>query len=280
VKEIAVTFGERSGLLGVMTEPDGVSSEPLTSESAPSLIVLNSGLLHKAGPSRLGAEMARAAAKCGFRALRFDLSGIGDSRMTTSNMSARERAVHDVRQSMDFVAERYGATQFLLAGLCSGSDNAHYTSLQDSRVVGSIHLDGYCVRNAEYYARHYGGRLLSLRALRDRLRPSQARQLDTRTREYPGLDELTGHFTSLSSRGVRLLYIYTGESDVYNHEGQLRKAFHSVPFGDLLEEEYHPLATHTLTSLVSRSRAIGRMTDWILQHWGSQGRQDKRQACR
>ena len=277
MKETAVTFGSQAELLGVMTEPEGPSG-PI-GPPPPALIVLNAGLLHKVGPNRLSVELARAVAKSGFRVLRFDLSGIGDSKMISANVPIRERAVRDVQAAMNFFAEHHGIDRFLLAGLCSGSDNAHYTSLQDERVVGCIHLDGYCVRNAQYYAKYYGGRLLSWRVLRSKLQPrreiervqGQRPAPNARTRKFPSWEKLTDHFTVLTSRGLRLLCIYTGESRTYNHKGQLREALHTVRFGDLLEEEFYPLAAHTFTSLASRRRVVMRVTEWLVQHWGPVG---------
>ena len=274
MKETAVTFGKQAELLGVMTEPESPSSQ--TAPPPPALIVLNAGLLHKVGPNRLSVELARAVAKSGFRVLRFDLSGIGDSKMTSANVPMRERAIRDVQAAMNFVAEHHGIDRFLLAGLCSGSDNAHHTSLHDERVVGSIHLDGYCVKNAQYYAKYYGGRLLSWRVLRSKLQSHRKTEAaegqrptpNARTREFPSLEQLTDHFTVLSSRGVRFLCIYTGESGAYNHKGQLREALYTVPFGDLLDEEFYPLAAHTFTSLASRRRVVMRVAEWLVQHWG------------
>ena len=268
MKETAIAFGSQAELLGVMTEPECPSCQ--TTPPPPALIVLNAGLLHKVGPNRLSVELARAVAKSGFRVLRFDLSGIGDSKMTSANVPMRERAIRDVQAAMNFVAEHHGINRFLLAGLCSGSDNAHHTSLHDERVVGSIHLDGYCVK-------YYGGRLLSWRVLRSKLQPRRETEAaqgqrpapNARTREFPSLEQLTDHFTVLSSRGVRLLCIYTGESGTYNHKGQLREALYTVPFGDLLEEEFYPLAAHTYTSLASRRRVVMRATEWLVRHWGA-----------
>jgi hypothetical protein len=267
--------------LGVVTEPESarITDKP---DPAPAVVLLNAGLLHKVGPNRLSVEMARALASKGFRALRFDLSGIGDSRMAAAQVPARERAVSDVRSAMDFLKQRYGAERFVLAGLCSGSDNAHHTSLHDDRVVGTIHLDGYSAVNAQYQVRYYAGRALSWRVLRNRLRPRAEKNLaenptpagNARVRPFPTREQLAEDFKRIAARGVQLLYIYTAGAKLYNYKGQLREAFFDVPFGNLLEEEFFPEAAHTYTGVASRLRVVEHATEWVVQHWGHE-----RRAC-
>lgn len=279
MKETAVAFGDRGGLLGVVTEPESASMSDKP-DRAPAIVLLNAGLLHKVGPNRLSVEMARAVASRGFRALRFDLSGIGDSRMAAAQVPARERAVSDVQSAMDFLKQRYGAERFVLAGLCSGSDNAHHTSLQDDRVIGTIHLDGYSALNAQYQVRYYVGRALSWRVLRNKLRTRAERTLtknptpaaNARARPFPTREQLAEDFKRITARGVQLLYIYTADAKLYNYRGQLREAFFDVPFGDLLEEEFHPEASHTYTGVASRRRVVEHAATWVIRHWGYERR--------
>ena len=273
MRERAVSFGG-GGLFGVVTEPDRADRD--APRDRPGVIVLNSGLLHKVGPYRLSVNLTRAIGKRGHYALRFDLSGIGDSRMTLSDLSARERAVADVGAAMDFMAEEYGVRAFVLMGLCSGSDNAHYTSLQDERVVGTVHLDGYAVPDWRYYLKYYGGRLLSLRVLRARFEKAQSEDVGRnrtpaaggRTRVFPSRSQLTHDFKQVTDRGVRLLCIFTRGAEAYNYKGQMRRTFSAVEFGDLLEEEFFPLATHTYCTLESRRAVVARITHWVSRHWG------------
>lgn len=279
MRETAVAFGDRGGLLGVVTEPESahIAVEP---KPAPAIVLLNAGLLHKVGPNRLSVEMARAVALKGFRALRFDLSGIGDSRMAASHVPARERAISDVQSAMDFLKQRYGAERFVLAGLCSGSDHAHHTSLQDDRVIGSIHLDGYSAVNPQYQIRYYAGRALSWRVLRNKLRAREERKLaknptpaaNARARPFPTREQLAEDFRRITARGVQLLYIYTVDAKLYNYKGQLREAFFDVPFGNLLEEEFYPEASHTYTGVATRLRAVEHATGWVIRHWGHERR--------
>jgi hypothetical protein len=275
VRERPVSFGGGGSLLGVVSEPEERDAQ--SSRDVPGVIVLNAGLLHKVGPYRLSVDLARAIALKSHHVLRFDLSGIGDSRMVASSRPARERAVGDVRRAMDFMAGEYGLNQFVLAGLCSGSDNSHYASLQDDRVVGTAHLDGYAIRNLKYYVKYFGGRLLSWRFLRTKLRRRENEEVArgrspavaARTREFPSKDELTRDFAKLVDRRVRLLYVYTGESESYNYKGQLRAVISGVKFGELLEEEFFPLASHTYIGLESRRKAVECVAAWLGRHWPS-----------
>lgn len=57
-----------------------IDASPLhTSEEPPIVIFLNAGLLEHWGPGRLWTDLSRAWAAIGFRCIRIDLSGIGDS---------------------------------------------------------------------------------------------------------------------------------------------------------------------------------------------------------
>ena len=122
MKEHAVSFGENNHLLGVLSEPRVKGTD------LPAVIILNSGLLHKVGPFRLNTELSRTIAENGFNVLRFDLSGIGDSKMSLKEGNRWEKAIRDTRHAMNYIFEICGSKEFVLIGLCSGSDNAHRIS--------------------------------------------------------------------------------------------------------------------------------------------------------
>ena len=275
MKETALTFGRGNNLIGIVGEPDNTPPK-----DTPAVLILNSGSLHKVGAFRLSVDLTRKLAGNGFRVLRFDLSGLGDSRLRLAKDEHEDLAVTDVREAMDCLAQRHGNRKFVLMGLCSSSDNSHRTSLVDDRIVGMVHLDGYGFRNYLYYVNHYGRRLLSRKFLARKLTNLAIADQQGRSREihspigvierkFPSIEQVEKEFALLMERDVRLLYIYTRGGESYNnYQHQLRDTFKSVDFRDRLELEYYPLADHTYPFLRSRAKAIARIVDWLNRQFG------------
>lgn len=131
MREEAVRFGRDSGLAGVVTLPD-------QAVNAPALILLNAGMIHHVGPSRLYVRLARQMANHGFTALRFDFSGVGDSGARTDSLPLEQAVVDDVQQAMNFLTEHTGSAQFILIGHCAGAWVAFLAASADERVCGTV----------------------------------------------------------------------------------------------------------------------------------------------
>lgn len=102
-----------------------ICTESLAPARSTTVIFLNAGILDHVGPSRLWVELSRRWAALGFRSLRFDLSGIGES-PPIEGMTENIKSAHSLRQVaevVDFVAAG-DATDVLLVGLCSGAYEA------------------------------------------------------------------------------------------------------------------------------------------------------------
>ncbi len=134
-ERIAV-FGNE-GLIGIVTEP----ADAAAAQSRPAVVFINAGMVHRIGPNRMYVTLARQLAARGFRSVRFDLSGIGDSRHRRDGLPADESAVLETRQVMDAVQQATGCRTFVLAGLCSGAVTAFHTAVGDPRVVGGLLLN-------------------------------------------------------------------------------------------------------------------------------------------
>ncbi len=132
--ETVQRFGSAARLVGVLTEASGPRSAG--AEGRPTVILLNSGLIHRVGPNRLYVQMAREVARAGFDCLRFDFSGIGDSSVRTDSLPFVESGVAETSEAMDHLAAGRGASRFILAGLCSGGYFAFRAGCRDERVVG------------------------------------------------------------------------------------------------------------------------------------------------
>jgi hypothetical protein len=112
------------------------------------------------GPNRVHVRLARELAQDGFVSMRFDFSGLGDSRPRRDAAPFAESAVAEARQSMDVLAAR-GAGSFLLFGICSGADAALRVALQDARVAGAALVEPYLVEGPGYTLYAYRRKILN-----------------------------------------------------------------------------------------------------------------------
>ena len=165
MKEKALLFGKFKTLVGVLTEPDLSADGDL-----PAVILSNAGLIHRIGPNRIYVKLARHLAARGYRVLRFDLSGIGDSLPRPDHLPAEQFTVDDVVQAMDHLSES-GSRSFVLMGHCAGAYHSFRTAAQDPRVAGVVMMnpDGgeaewieYDRKRklARYYENYYGKKTL------------------------------------------------------------------------------------------------------------------------
>jgi len=268
VTERVYTFGSHRGLVGILSEPATGALRP----GAPAIVFSNIGLNHRVGPNRLYVELARKLAPVGFRSLRFDLSGFGDSEPRRGGGSDLDRAILDTREAMDFL-ERRGVNRFVLVGLCSGADVAHRCTLKDRRIVGAIHIDGYAYPNPSFWLRHLTIRYLQparwRRFARVRLarliRQVPFRELDDLPEVFvvdvPPREQFTADLETLTERGVKLLFVYTTQMDCeYNYRNQFHDTF---GYRDEIDVEFYPNADHVFSTEPQREMVLSRVVDWI-----------------
>src|SRR5499433_2699330 len=149
MKEEAVQFGEGKALVGI------VSSVPHVSGNKPAVLLLNPGIVHRAGPGRIYVKIARALAARGFTVLRFDFSGIGDSAVRLDNRRFEESSVDETRAAMSFLHATRGCDCFILMGGCSGAAVALETAGLDRRAIGVIAIN-FPARTDEEEAEGHG----------------------------------------------------------------------------------------------------------------------------
>jgi pimeloyl-ACP methyl ester carboxylesterase len=133
MKEAACTFGSRKSLIGIVTDPPAKTRSYLHG-----VILLNPGLVHRVGPGRIYVKVARALAARGFVALRFDLSGIGDSGVRQDQMPFEKSAVEEAREAIDFLQRTRGIEHVTLLGGCSGAVISLRTAGCDPRVRQAV----------------------------------------------------------------------------------------------------------------------------------------------
>jgi pimeloyl-ACP methyl ester carboxylesterase len=134
VREHAINFGEQQSLVGILTDPLNMKGSPIEVGA----ILLNPGILHRVGPGRIYVKMARELAAIGFTVLRFDFSGIGDSRVRHDNLPFDKSSVDEAQAAMNLLESMRGIRQFVFLGGCSGARVSLATACCDPRVVGAI----------------------------------------------------------------------------------------------------------------------------------------------
>jgi dienelactone hydrolase len=283
VAERVHTFGERGSLFGLVSAP----AEP--DPRRPAVVILNAGLVHRAGPFRLSVDMARRLARRGFVTLRFDQSALGDSRPRPGGLPYERRAVLDARDAFDFLAEQYGARQFVVVGLCSGAMNAHRAADADPRVTGMVLLDGYAYRTRGYWRELLLPRLLDARTWRARAR--QARRLLERSlrpappprpaaapddapgedaaaifdQDWPPAPDVRRELEAALARGARALFVYTGGWSSYVFEEQFDEMFPQLRGRERVRVRYFPLADHTYVLLDHRDAMLREVESFLDQ---------------
>lgn len=281
MNEKALLFGEAKSLVGILSDP-----EPGTPVLEHGVIILNAGVLHRVGPNRIHVRLARALAAEGFVTLRFDFSGIGDSRQSDGAAATPgHRFTREVQQATDLLESSRGLSDFLILGICSGADNGLRAALEDPRIRGAILIDVCNVRSFGQLAFFYRGKLLNplswLRFLAGRSEAwSQARRLVRAHRATasaarqatpvpPSPSEFSQQIRSLLSRGTRLLLIYTGLSPAYYHyRRRLRRALSRWPNRTLVRVEYLADSDHLFTPRSSQALLIELVRVWCLGQCG------------
>jgi alpha-beta hydrolase superfamily lysophospholipase len=137
IEEMALSIGP-IGLFGIVTSPSFTDEEVSASSSRPAdltaspssrlptIFFFNPGMIDHVGPGRLWVELGRAWAKDGFRVVRFDLSGLGDSPVRAGQspyVIYAPEAVEDVRDALNGILPD-DPSNAILIGHCSGAYQA------------------------------------------------------------------------------------------------------------------------------------------------------------
>ena len=272
----AVLLGAMKTLVGVMTEPDDYKSD-----DRPVFVILNSGIIHRVGHHRMYVTLARALAGAGYQALRFDLSGIGDSESRGDALTPLEGVLADVREVVDWLMTTREARRIILVGLCSGADHSLVYAISDPRICGLVLLDPSIPPTWGYYVREL---------LHQLKRPKAWINFATgRSRRWTKLHRAIGlargnarerHWLDLSDPAIRLflhnayqrsmdlrmkcLAIFTsGMPHQHNYRRQILDAFPTVPFTGGLQLEYFSGCDHVFTSEKDRERLFAIILAWV-----------------
>lgn len=291
MRETAVLFGEMKSLVGVLTDPPPEAKKT----SAPGIILLNPGIVHRVGLNRLHVKMARRLAEIGFMVFRFDFSGIGDSKTREDHLPFFEGRIRETQEAMDYLAGARGIDRFVLLGICSGAAISYKTACRDPRVVGAVlingrgHLGGDDEEQSLYVReralkRHYWRILLSssfsaknwwkamtgkveygkiLRSMLALRLGGLPRGNHDRTKVVRGLQDSLARVERLAERGVRLFVIHSeGDEGLdYLHivlGGELQRLINQR----VLKLETIAGADHIFTLLWSQEHLLNLVYSW------------------
>ena len=270
MKEKAFRFGKSESLIGIISDP------VVAHRNGPAIIILNSGLLPRVGPNRLHVKIARELASVGFVVLRFDLSGIGDSKVRSDNLPFEKSSKKETQEAMDFLTSVRGVQEFILMGICSGADIAFQVACVDSRVVGIAPIDFYTARSIRYSLYTIGRRALNYwswrsvimgrRDVRSILRKiagsthmlrvaNASSQADEGSR-MPTREKLISGFHSLMQRGVHICLIYSVGPAYYNYRLLFKDAIRSSRSNELLQTTHLSSADHGFITVCTHSQIV------------------------
>jgi alpha-beta hydrolase superfamily lysophospholipase len=210
----------------------GIVSEPASGANGPLIVMPNAGATHHVGPNRLYVLLARSLSRAGFRCLRLDLPGLGDS---VIEGAAAENDVYppDTTAVLDRVVRAMQAPSCVSMGLCSGAHASFHAALDsDAPIVESVLINPltfYYQRgmSLDQPARQYGqwqwymrsarrvdrwAKLLRgqvhvgaiVRAVVQRLRD----ELGTLRRKRRG-DDLDGDLRRIAASGRKLTFVFS-----------------------------------------------------------------------
>ncbi len=141
-KMIPVTFSNRENLklFGILHEP-GKNKYP-----DQGIIILSPGIKSRVAPHRLYVKMARKFCDLGYRVLRFDFYGLGDSEgeLTEKYTADLYRSIQqgryadDTIAAIDWMQEKFNVKSVILSGLCGGAITGLIGTEEDNRVKALV----------------------------------------------------------------------------------------------------------------------------------------------
>ena len=268
--EETLQFGEGGRLSGILTRPSVPVRDP---PELPVFVFFNAGLLHRVGPHRLYVHLARDLSRMGFSSLRVDLAGKGDS-PPRPGLTNQQSVAADYDEILRVLESRLAPGPLVLAGLCSGADNAIRLAPKDSRVVGLVLLDPVCSPDDGFSARAFVSKYTNTARyvawLKHRFEAPTTQpgrneeEIDPLTiRDAPTREQLRAAFESIREREGRVLSVFTEYAlQYYNQAGQLGRVLGVDGYQQFCTELFWPQAEHTYTLDLHRRRLVEVIRTW------------------
>jgi pimeloyl-ACP methyl ester carboxylesterase len=275
ISEQAVLLGKQHSLVGIMTLTNTAAPNP-----NPTVVILNTGIVHRVGHHRMYVTLSRSLAGAGFNVLRFDFAGIGDSEPRTDGLSPLNSSLADLGEVLDWLERERGISRVVLVGLCSGADHAILYGHSDPRVAGLVLMEPSIPTTVRFYVHYILRRLIRLRSyisvalgrsgllrlwmgelfygLRSKpdLRPASLKEL--RFHKY-----LKQSYRNAIANGVQILAVLTNDTTRQTYREQMFDAFPDIEFGDQLKVEFFQGTDHVFTSEKDRARLYDIVLNWM-----------------
>ena len=281
LSERAVQFGRENSLVGIIAQATAQASSEL-----PTIVILNSGIIHRVGHHRMYVTMSRRLAEAGYAVLRFDFAGLGDSTPRSEGLAPLESSLSDIGDALDWLQSTRQVSRVILMGLCYGADYALLYGHKDPRVVGLVLMDPSIPPTTRYLIHYFGRRLTRMTKLDTWLNLSRGRsriwsQMTERllnmlrpTREPQDLSlqnpktpfDLEQIYQHSVDRGVEFLAIFTAgaATPLVTYREQLLDGFPNLKFGKQLRLEFFKNSDHVFTSQSDRERLNFVILEWIM----------------
>lgn len=298
IVERTILFGRGQRMFGILSEPAGAGARSL-----PAIVLSNAGATHHAGPNRLYVILARALSAAGFRCLRFDLPGLGDS---IADDPARENDPYPpdasafLGEAAALFAEGDGQAVVLM-GLCSGAHASFHAAvdLPDFPIVESVivnpltfyyqpgmPLDAPLARHHEEWQRYTARSIWSLRSWKRLLRgevriAAVAHNVFSRFRDiaasrfrsrHAPLHDLARDLRHIAASGRRLTFVFSRLDPGYDllmiAAGPEVRRWKKRGLIDLWRIEG---ATHTFEAAHARGVMVESVVRHLVRRYGSGG---------
>ena len=267
--EQAVLLGEQRSLVGVIAPALGTDLS-----DNPTIVILNTAIVHRVGHHRMFVTMSRALAQAGFSVLRFDFSGIGDSEPRSDCLPPLESALADLTDVLDWLEKDRRSSRVILVGLCSGADHAVLHARNDPRVVGLVLIDPWIPPTARFYFEYITKRLTRLRRWTNLIsRRRRIHRLLVRKRPDAGsrplsLSDLSVQYLEQSyqkaiGHRIQILAVFSDDAVWQSYPEQMIDAFPKVSFGSQLKLEFLRESDHTFTREKDRAILIELVVSWV-----------------
>lgn len=290
--ETPICFGPDQGLFGILSIP------ARRSDTAPPVLIANTGANPRYSNSRNAVHLARWLAAAGIASLRMDGAGIGDSAIATGQRGQpySAQADHDLAAAIDELHHRFNRPVMLI-GMCSGAYHALRAAYDDPRIAGLVLVnlqkfvwnDGESLtvvqrttfRTTRFYLNNLrspavwqrlvqgeiniGGisRALAGRAMRRALAASDPAIRLLRTRETP-VGRIRRQIRALRDRSTPILFVLSGNDpgldEIAEYFGARGRHFRRLPNVTFRVLEG---ADHTLSAHWARQALLRMLADFL-----------------
>lgn len=274
--EEVLQFGDDARLFGILTLPHKPQHQV---KNLPVFVFLSSGFMHRVGPRRLYVRLARELAQIGFSSFRVDLSGRGES-PGRPELRNEQSLVADYKEIVSVLEARLGRSQFVLAGLCSGADNAVVLTQADPRVIGLLLMDPTCYPDDSFNARKFLRKFTHVQRYADWVTRKIGFLADRQVKlangndlytsplvigVLPTLEQIRAAFQAICERKGRALSVFTSlaeDVDFYNQLGQLGRVLKLPDYEQHCAERFYSTASHTFELEQHRRRLLNEVKEW------------------